>query len=141
MELSRLRWEDLDWERGYVCVRPEVAGKTLQERFVPMESPVLGLREVPRPRRVSGASGRVCGYKDVPRIAGMFREAGIFGEDGWPQDVMRHSYISYRIGRGDSLARIAEEAGNSEGVIRRRYRRPVMGSEAVEWWDGEGSRI
>lgn len=139
MELSRLCWEDLDWERGHILVRPEVAGKTLRERFVPMESPVLSLREVSRPKRVSGASGRVCGYKDVPRIAAIFREAGIFGPEGWPQDVMRHSYISYRIGRGDSLARIAEGAGNSEGVIRRRYRRPVMGSESGAWWMGDRS--
>jgi len=135
MELSRLRWEDLLWDRGHLVVKPEVAGKTLRERFVPMEAMVKGLECLPRPRRKAGPA-KVCGYKDPVRIATLLREAGIV--PSWAQDVMRHSYISYRIARGDSLARIAEEAGNSEGIIRRRYRRPVMGSEGARYFDGEG---
>lgn len=134
MELSRLRWEDLLWERRSIAVRAEVAGKTGRERFVPMEGPVLALRDRPRPRRKAGP-GKVCGYKDPVRIAGLLREAGVLSS--WAQDVMRHSYISYRIARGDSLARIAEEAGNSEGIIRRRYRRPLMGWEGSVYFDGE----
>lgn len=134
MELSRLRWEDLLWDQGHVAVRPEVAGKTLRERFVPMEGAVKALETVERPKRKGGGgrSVKVCGYKDPVRISTLLKEAGIVPV--WTQDVMRHSYISYRIARGDSLARIAEEAGNSEGVIRRRYRRPVMASEGARFF-------
>jgi hypothetical protein len=72
-------------------------------------------------------------------LSAFLRAEGIV--TGWTQDVMRHSYISYRIARGDSLARIAEEAGNSESIIRRRYRRPVRASEGDQWFGVGGSRI
>lgn len=133
MELSRLHWEDLNWEQGYIRMRAEVAGKTLRERFVPMEIQVKTLRALGKPKRRLGCdSALVCGHKDASRISILFREAGILNR--WQQDIMRHSYISYRIARGDSLARIAEEAGNSEGIIRRRYRRPVRESDGAQYF-------
>lgn len=134
-ELLRIRWGDFDWKRRALHVRPEVANKTLSERFVPLEKNVIQLLQDHSDcgrYRQRADEAKVCGYKDGDRLSDLFRAAGIL--DGWPQDVMRHSYISYRIARGDSLARIAEEAGNSEGVIRRRYRRPVMAEEGAAWF-------
>jgi integrase len=134
-ELLRIRWGDFDWEMGHLHVRAEVARKTLLERFVPLEANVIALlrdhADVGRYRRRE-PEAKVCGYKDAQRLSAFLRAEGIV--TGWTQDVMRHSCISYRIARGDSLARIAEEAGNSESIIRRRYRRPVRASEGAEWF-------
>jgi integrase len=127
-ELTRLRWEHVDWLRGYVHVPPEVALKTLQERFVPLEGCVKKLLA-----EWVGASGKCCGTHDREEISVVLRAAGIITE--WPQDVMRHSYISYRIARGDGAGLVAEHSGNSERIIRRHYRRPLRREDGVLWFE------
>jgi len=126
-ELTRLRWEHLDWDRGYVHVPPEVALKTLQERFVPLEANARELL-----LRWRGAVGKCCQTHDREEISVVLRAAGII--QTWPQDVMRHSYISYRIARGDGAGVVAEHSGNSERIIRRHYRRPLMREDGVRWF-------
>jgi integrase len=126
-ELTRLRWEHVDWVRGYVHVPPEVALKTLQERFVPLEANARAMLS-----GWMGKTGKCCQVHDREEISLVLRGAGII--DGWPQDVMRHSYISYRIARGDGAGVVAEHSGNSERIIRRHYRRPLMREDGVGWF-------
>jgi integrase len=126
-ELTRLRWEQIDWVRGYVHVPPEVAKKTLQERFVPLEANARAMLEPWRE-----ALGKCCQVHDREEISVVLRGAGII--PSWPQDVMRHSYISYRIARGDGAGVVAEHSGNSERIIRRHYRRPLMREDGVGWF-------
>jgi integrase len=126
-ELTRLKWEQVDWVRGYVHVLPEVAQKTLQERFVPLEA---NARELLEPWR--GKVGKCCQTHDREEISVVLRAAGVI--EVWPQDVMRHSYISYRIARGDGAGLVAEHSGNSERIIRRHYRRPLRREDGVAWF-------
>lgn len=126
-ELTRLEWSAFDWGRGYVSVGAHVARKTMEERFVPLNDTA---RELLAPWRRE--KGKCCLVHDREEISKLARAAGILTE--WPQDVMRHSYISYRIALGHSKHEIAEAAGNSEGVIRRRYRRPLMRQDGQAWF-------
>ena len=126
-ELTRLTWDAFDWQRGYLQVGAHVARKTMEERFVPLNAKARALLQ-----SWEGAQGKCCLIHDREEISKLARASGIL--ETWPQDVMRHSYISYRIALGHSKHEIAEAAGNSEGVIRRRYRRPLMREDGEKWF-------
>ena len=49
-------------------------------------------------------------------------------------DVLRHSFISYRVTASGSKAKTALEAGNSEGVIDKHYLNLPSEAEAAAFW-------
>jgi integrase len=136
-EMRRLRWDAWDWERGYVDVGARVALKVMRQRFVPIPDNVRallhGLHEDPRwgvkVRRKAKACTRV---NDQKHLAEVLRKHGVIDE--WPQDVMRHSYISYRLAQGNGRGQVAEWAGNSESEIRKSYRRPLRKEDGNAWF-------
>ena len=52
----------------------------------------------------------------------------------WEANVLRHSYISYRIAILHDTARVALEAGYSPEVIFAHYRELVTPEAAKEWF-------
>jgi integrase len=139
-EITRLRWEHFDWGRAYLDLDLTVARKLQEERFVPINHKARVLLEAWLREEglweaavVGKLKGKCCLIHDREMISGLARKRGII--EAWPQDVMRHSYISYRIALGDSKHQIAEAAGNSEGIIRRRYRRPLMREDGERWFE------
>lgn len=136
-EMRRLRWDAWDWERGYVDVGARVALKVMRQRFVPIPDNARqllhGLHDDPRWgvkfRRKAKACTRV---KDQQHLATVLREHGVIQD--WPQDVMRHSYISYRLAQGHGRGQVAEWAGNSESEIRKSYRRPLRKEDGDAWF-------
>lgn len=137
-EIQRLTLQAWDWERGYVEVTPEVAAKVMQHRFVPIPDNVrvlLGGQIVdPRQRqkRRGGVREMCCGTDDAMHLSLLARRAGIV--EVWTPDVMRHSYISYRLAQGHGRGEVAEWAGNSESEIRRSYRRPLRKEDGEAWF-------
>jgi hypothetical protein len=67
-------------------------------------------------------------YRQVTALA---RKLGI----RWPQNVLRHSYISYRIAIVNSADQVALEAGNSPQVIFKNYRELATEHEAKSWFE------
>jgi integrase len=126
-ELRIIEWSDFDWERGYLHIRPEVARKTMRERFVPIPENVRVLLK-PFTRQ----AGKVSGRMHVEEISKCLRAAGVI--EAWPPDVMRHSYISYMIALGHGIGQVAEWAGNSERKIRTNYRRPLRKVDGEAWF-------
>ena len=55
-------------------------------------------------------------------------------EIGWPHNVLRHSYISYRIAVVQNAAQVALEAGNSPTIIFKHYRELVTKEDAEKWF-------
>lgn len=137
-EIQRLRPAAWDWERGYVDVSPEVAAKVMQHRFVPIPPNVrqmLGAK-IDDPRQRTKTRGRwepvCCGTDDAIHLSALARRKGIVEE--WTPDVMRHSYISYRLAEGHGHGQVAEWAGNSESEIRKKYRRPLRREDGAAWF-------
>ena len=63
------------------------------------------------------------------------REEGREGvPDTWPQDVLRHSYGTYRLALKKSRSQVADEMGNSPEIIKKHYRRPVPERTAQAWF-------
>ncbi|MBB5038232.1 tyrosine-type recombinase/integrase [Prosthecobacter dejongeii] len=137
-EILRMTPEMWDWERGYVGLSAKVANKVLRQRFVPIPDNVRkilgGKIEDPRDKVFYGkrVRGALCTTKAGDEISALARKHGIV--ENWPADVMRHSYISYRLAQGHSRSQVAEWCGNSEAEIRQSYRRPLMKEEGDKWF-------
>ena len=136
-EMRRITWSMWDWERGYLDLGPKVALKTMQQRFVPIPDNVRTMlqhagvdarwgKQYKRPAR------HCIRNKDQPHLMALLKKENIL--DVWPQDIMRHSFISYRLAQGHGRGQVAEWAGNSENVIRKRYRRPLRKEDGDAWF-------
>lgn len=137
-EIPRLRWEHFDWRRDYLHCDHTVARKLKEQRYVPLHAKARALME--RWLREQGLwdqalrgelMGKVTFLHDGATISALAKAGGIIQD--WPQDVMRHSCISYHIAAGRSKGQIAEWSGNSEATIRQSYRRPLRRHDGEEW--------
>lgn len=122
-EIQRLEASMWDWQRGYLDIGAKVAMKTMQQRFVPIPDNVRALLKGREFRTITD---------DQVFLSKLLRERGII--TAWPQDVMRHSYISYRLAQGHGRGQVAEWAGNSESEIRKSYRRPLRKEDGEAWF-------
>ena len=52
----------------------------------------------------------------------------------WPRNVLRHSFISYRIAKVKSADQVALEAGNSPSIIFKHYRELTTEEQADKWF-------
>ena len=52
----------------------------------------------------------------------------------WPRNVLRHSFISYRIAKVKSVDQVALEAGNSPTIIFKHYRELTTEDQADAWF-------
>lgn len=123
-EIQRLEAVMWDWQRGYLDIGAAVAMKTMQQRFVPIPDNVKALMKGREFRTITD---------DQVHLSKLLRERKLITE--WPQDVMRHSYISYRLAQGHGRGQVAEWAGNSESEIRKSYRRPLRKEDGDKWFE------
>lgn len=142
-EREGLRWEDIDFKQRHIRIRTEVAGKLAEPRYITFtEKPGAGLSKnladtmwrtlcswIEPCRKVSGpVTFRKCQRLVSPEL----REAGLIST--WPQDGLRHTWISSLLALGVSRDWVAELAGNSPGVIRTNYKRPLPVKVAEKWF-------
>jgi len=124
-ELDRLDWDAVNLERRHIELRATQA-KTAARRLIPISDNLAAWIE---PLMKSGpiipASWR---RREASKLA---KELGI----GWPRNVLRHSFISYRVALTGDVPRTALESGNSPDVIFRHYRE-VVDEEAAKVWFG-----
>lgn len=123
-ELSRLDWKAVNMERRMIELRAGQA-KTASRRIIPIsDNLAVWLERVER-------NGRVIPDMDLFRQAtALARKLGI----RWPRNVLRHSFISYRVAQTQDVNRVALEAGNSPKIIFRHYRELVTEEAAAEWF-------
>jgi len=128
--------EQLDWKYVHFDTKTvEVLGhtsKTRDSRFVKMEPTLI---EWLKP--FAKASGLIVGVNFRKKWNSVTKAAGYDPKDKetcWVQDIMRHSYASYWLAVHQNRAQLAELMGNSVGVIRAHYRRPILPVEAEKYW-------
>ncbi len=123
-ELNRLDWSAIDLERGHIELRADQA-KTASRRLIPITDNLRAWIE-PLPKQ-----GKLV------RHAGMHREVTALARAlkmEWPRNVLRHSFISYRIADVKSADQVALEAGNSPSIIFKHYRELTTEEQAVKWF-------
>lgn len=123
-EIQRLDWSAIDLERRVIEIRPRQA-KTASRRIVPVSDNLAAWL------RPHAARGPIVPPGQVDR---KFRAAARTAEVAWPHNVLRHSYISYRIALVKSADQVALEAGNSPAIIFKHYRELVTEEQAREWF-------
>lgn len=131
-ELRKMEWRYFDWERGYYELTTQAAGKTMRARFIPIPENVKAMLAPWRE-----AQGRCVRHSDSWKLCKFITEHALLPpETGgvWPPDILRHSSISYMLADGVSISVTAERHGNSETIIRKKYRRPLRKEDAVAWY-------
>src|SRR5437764_13348224 len=124
-ELIRLEWEDVNFSRGYVQVGKAKA-KTATRRLVPIQ-PNLEMWLAP----YRAKSGLIfVSEHAADRAIAQAKASGI----EWPNNVLRHSYATYRLAQCQDAARVALEMGNSPQMLFRNYRELVDEQDAAAWF-------
>jgi integrase len=127
-EARRLLWQNINWDEGYIEIYASQARKTLRDRFVPL---LPNLRAWLEPYRED--AGLVAHFKRPHEM--LTKESKKFKFlDEWPEDVLRHSFGSYRLAILKNKQQLAEEMGNSPDIIVKNYRRPVTSKAAGAWF-------
>jgi len=54
--------------------------------------------------------------------------------EGWPPNVLRHSFGSYQAAITGDLPALSVEMGNSEAIIRRHYQEATTKAQAVDYF-------
>ena len=130
-EILRLEWEDIRFAQGFVEVKAKKA-KTAQRRLVPIQ-PNLAAWLAPYHER----TGKICPWVRIGRTAStLAKNLGL----RWPDNVLRHSYASYRLAQCQDAAKVALEMGNTPAMIFRHYRELVTPQEAATWFSIEPSQ-
>ena len=123
-ELARLDWSAVDLDRGLIELRASQA-KTASRRLIPITANLAAwLQPLERKGRII-PSGEYA--KESTALA---RALGI----EWPRNVLRHSFISYRIATVKSADQVALEAGNSPSIIFKHYRELTTEEQANDWF-------
>jgi len=125
-ELRRLTWDNVDIETQEITLSGKVA-KMRGRRLVKIADNALAylLPHVTKKRPFVGKNWR----KDFAAI----RTAA--GLTEWPQDIMRHTGISYHLAKHKHEGESAMWAGNSPVMIQKHYKGLVKEKDAAEFWN------
>ena len=123
-ELARLDWTAVNLDRKIIEVRAGQA-KTASRRVIPISDNLAAwLKPLPR-------KGMVLPIGNLQQeAAGLARTMDI----EWHRNILRHSFISYRIAIVKSAEQVALEAGNSPSIIFKHYRELVTEDVAEQWF-------
>lgn len=141
-EIVALEWSAVDLEGGFINVAAAVS-KTRSRRLVPI---LPNLRAILEP--IKAAQGKVAPQLRLRQLhEAARREAGFEPPTKeekkqkvlpnllpWPDNAMRHSFVSYRLAATGNAAQTALESGHDQAVLFRHYRELVRPTEAAKWW-------
>jgi integrase len=123
-ELNRLDWSAVDLKRGMIELRADQA-KTASRRIVPITDNLRAWLE-PLPRKGKVVKHSLL-HREVTALARALKME-------WPRNVLRHSFITYRIAKVKSADQVALEAGNSPSIIFKNYRELTTEEQADKWF-------
>ncbi len=130
MEVRRLKWEDINFQTGYVTVKSGTA-KTKRRRTVPITD---NLRAWLKP--LAQESGPVVKLADLTvrqkRLAPARKKAKLAN---WPHDCLRHSAATYWLHNEGDAARVALWLGHTQEVLHAHYKGLLTDpAHAAEWF-------
>ena len=149
-ECQLLRWEQVHMEEKIITVLAATS-KIKETRNVPVETNLLAWLEAFTPEKPHGfvtpQANLIQRLKNFHAALGYRVAEQNPDASTWPQDVLRHSYGSYWLGKYKQRAVLAEHMGNSLQIIKKHYRQVVSKSATVEYWritptyDGQGEIV
>jgi len=127
-EILRLEWKDVSKRPGFVEVAADKA-KTAARRLVPIsDNLALWLSASPSDEGLLWKDTKAMFFKIRLQVTGKAKVT-------WKQNVLRHSFISYRLAELQDINRVALEAGNSPKMIHQHYRELATPEQARAWFE------
>ena len=124
-EMARLKWEHVNLAGGHIEITADNA-KTAARRLVPISTALAAWLEP-----LAHKTGLLfTSHRAAERL--VLWAGKIIGR--WPQNALRHSFISYRVAQTQNVNQTALEAGNSPKIIFSAYRELVTGEDALKWF-------
>jgi integrase len=124
-EMARLKWENVNLAGGHVEISADNA-KTAARRLVPIGPALAAWLE-----SLAHKTGLLfTSHRAAERL--VLWAGKIIGR--WPQNALRHSFISYRVAQSQDVAKTALEAGNSPAIIFSNYRELLTAADAARWF-------
>jgi integrase len=125
-EIKRLDWSEVDQKRGHIEVKAAKA-KSARRRIVSVQP---NLAQWLQP--YSGMTGPVVPVNPRKKLE-LVRKAAKLAR--WPQNGLRHSFASYRLGATHDAPRVASELGHtSPKMLYSTSRELVLPEEAERYW-------
>lgn len=124
-EIKSLDWRDVDLAGGFIHVGAAIS-KTRSRRLVPI---LDNLRAWLQP--IAKPAGAIVDGALRYRHEAARERAGI---TTWPDNCMRHSFVSYRLAATGNAAQTALESGHDQAVLFRHYRELVRPSAAERFF-------
>jgi integrase len=124
-EILALDWRDVDLAGGFIHVGAKIS-KTRSKRLVPI---LDNLREWLQP--VAKPQGPVVEPGLRKRHENARRRSGI---KVWPENAMRHSFVSYRLASTGNAAQTALESGHDQAILFKRDRELVRPKDAERYF-------
>ena len=126
-EILRLEWADVERRPGFIEVGAHKA-KTATRRIVPISENLANWLAIALRNAESVWPHSKAWFFEV------LRNAADDAKIKWKQNVLRHSFISYRLAEVQDVNRVALEAGNSPQMIFRHYRELATPKQAKTWF-------
>jgi len=123
-EIVRIDWSAIDFKRKIIMIRAGQA-KTASRRIIPISDNLSAWLQPHVDEGLVVPSAEV--YRKVTDHARKLKIE-------WPHNVLRHSYISYRIAKIKNAQEVALEAGNSPTIIFKHYRELATEDQADAWF-------
>ena len=125
IEVKRLDWRNVDLVGGFIHVDAKIS-KTRSRRLMPI---LDNLRKWLQP--IAKTSGPIVGPNLRKRHEAARQRAGI---KEWPDNCMRHSFVSYRLAATGNAAQTALESGHNQAVLFKSYRELVRPRQAERFF-------
>jgi len=127
-KIESLNWSDIDFEAKSIYVT-RGAAKTGRDRTVDMPDNLIAwLLPYRRP------AGKICVLKNTSNaFCRLRKQAGIIGPK---KNALRKSFISYQLALTRNIEGVADQAGNSRGIIIKNYKRSDtrLRAAAARWF-------
>jgi integrase len=103
--------------------------KTLQPRWAPIPD---NLNEILQPYSKGEGSVIPRSHQRLRKLREKaYKAAGLWP---WPQNALRHSYISYRLSLIEDVSKVSLEAGHDPKTLAEWYRRPILKADAEAYF-------
>ena len=124
-EIKVLDWKDVDLAGGFIHVWAKIS-KTRARRLVPI---LENLRASLQP--IAKQSGPVVERELRYRHESARERAGV---KEWPENCMRHSFVSYRLAATQNAPQTALESGHDQAVLFKHHRELVRPKDAERFF-------
>lgn len=129
-EAERLTWGHihLDTQKPFIEL-PSAITKTSRRRTVELQPNAVAWLRMAANGQQGPLGLSASAYRD--RLNAAAKIAGI----EWDENLLRHSFGSYRLAQAKNVAVVSEEMGNSPDVVRKHYTNLVRPESVSDYWN------